>query len=643
MSIRKSLGEVGRRAAALGVALVLVGGAFGPESSALGEDEEAFLEEAHHEEAHHEGHSLDFEFPEFEHPESPDQQRIRAGISDGVGQRGVAHAGGRLIAGAAAPTGETRSTGYLAVEPTLGIFEDGTIVYMGVGDLIAPAVAKILRSRDQGRTWQELDLVPGSREDPVGQDPFLRVDRATGRMFQMHLTPPCTAVFMSDDEGDTFSTGTVCNHTDHQNLWTGKPVTSTTSGYPKVIYYCAYDGGALVFFSTLTGCSKSLDGGRTFVRTGAPPYGPDPASDGGYLGTGHCDGGTGHGVADAAGTIFLPRGYCGQPFVAISHDEGATWERVQVADNGVASDRILGHEASMAVDTAGNLYYTWIAVDRLPYLVSSRDHGATWSAPVRISPPKVNEAWGAFVDAGAPGRIAVNYVGTTNSPGGPFCVRPLPPFLSPTDCETAAGDPPRDESEYDNTTWDGYISVTVDALSPDPVFLTAAVTPPGDPLLRGGTCEATRCGAQYDFLDTEIAPDGTPWAAFVDACGEDPKEACASIGIGVVARLKGGPPLYGPLPESAKPPLVLPPPRNAPAECAPRRRFTLGLSAPLGKRLRSARVFAAGHTVTAARRDGQLFATIDLSRFQGDRVTIRVLARTKRGREARFKRSYPMC
>jgi hypothetical protein len=175
------------------------------------------------------------------------------------------------------------------------------------------------------------------------------------------------------------------------------------------------------------------------------------------------------------------------------------------------------------------------------------------------------------------------------------------------------------------------------------VFLTAAVNPPDDPLLRGGNCLVVRCDAEFDFIDTEIAPDGTPWAAFVDACGKDPKEACAAIGVGVVARLTGGPPLTGPLPESSKPPLALPRPRIAPAGCAPHRRFAIGLRAPHGERLRSARVFVAGRAVKARRRNGRLSATIDLRRFRGGRVTIRIIARTTRGREVRFNRRYRMC
>ena len=33
--------------------------------------------------------------------------------------------------------------------------------------------------------------------------------------------------------------------------------------------------------------------------------------------------------------VYLPRDYCSQPWLAISRDEGLTWETVQVAKNGM--------------------------------------------------------------------------------------------------------------------------------------------------------------------------------------------------------------------------------------------------------------------------------------------------------------------
>ena len=75
--------------------------------------------------------------------------------------------------------------------------------------------------------------------------------------------------------------------------------------------------------------------------------------------------------------------------------------------------------------------------------------------------------------------------------------------------------------------------------------------PAGDPLARGA-CGKTRCGpggAQMgDFIDAVIAPDGRPYAVFVDVCSKacvtDPKVhkdgALAMVGtLATGARLRG--------------------------------------------------------------------------------------------------------
>lgn len=41
----------------------------------------------------------------------------------------------------------------------------------------------------------------------------------------------------------------------------------------------------------------------------------------------------------------------------------------------------------------------------------------------------------------------------------------------------------------------------------------------GDRLDRG-PCGPTRCDWVGDFIDVQIAPDGTPWAAYADLCDE---------------------------------------------------------------------------------------------------------------------------
>src|SRR3712207_8600404 len=53
---------------------------------------------------------------------------------------------------------------------------------------------------------------------------------------------------------------------------------------------------------------------------------------------------------------------------------------------------IPSHEAGVVTDDKGNVFYTWIAADRLPYLAVSRDGGESWSKPLMIGAPGVNES-----------------------------------------------------------------------------------------------------------------------------------------------------------------------------------------------------------------------------------------------------------
>ena len=83
----------------------------------------------------------------------------------------------------------------------------------------------------------------------------------------------------------------------------------------------------------------------------------------------------------------------------------------------------------------------------------------------------------------------------------------------------------------------------VDVLSPNPTFFSASVNDPKHPL-KVNACGPGRCGRVLDFIDVEIAPDGAPWAAFVDAC----KAVCETTKVetlddndGLLGSLVGGP------------------------------------------------------------------------------------------------------
>ena len=576
--------------------------------------------------------------------DTPAERRIRQRLDEPApARRGVVHRGDRILGALAAPVADGFTTGATAAEPTMGVTSDGTLFYVGLEFPEEQYPRSIvLRSRDGGRSWQELDvLVPGTVEDARTLDPFLYVDKRTDRVFNVDLFGvACSAISASDDGGDTFASSTICQHNDHQNLFTGPAPADAAppSGYENVTYYCSIDGGALGAFGTMTACSRSLDGGATWVRTRSPAFVDDPSQEQGNLGIpGHCAGATGHGAVAPDGTVYLPRGYCGQPYVAISEDMGDSWRRVQVADIGV----LVGpggseeHEANVAIDAEGVVYYTWTAQDRLPYMVVSKDAGKTWGEPVKLSPPGVGEGWDPFVDVGEPGRIAISYIGTTNSPGPPFCVR----AISDSQCENPDGSPGRPSEDWKDTRWTGYMAVSVDATSPQPTFYTAQVGTFEDPLTMG-SCGPLRCQQQYDFLDVVVGPDGTPWASFVDGCaaGADEPPECVALGTGLVGHLTGAPPLLGPLPAPAPATPAPPAPASRSRTCAGGR-----VTLKLPRKLKTARVTYGKRRFKVRRRKGRLIATAPAFGLERGIVKVRVTGRSRSGKRVKLTRRVRTC
>ena len=392
------------------------------------------------------------------------------------------HAGGRVIeTNGPTPFPQVFPTGDIAIEPNIGVTPSGAVfvdvLRCGQG---SPAVYQptVLRSTDQGQSWRDVSpSLSGQPSHPFTEDPYLYVDKRTGRLFSTDIDTVvgCEPLSMSDDGGKTWTESQIgCGLADHANIFAGPPPAdgAQPSGYPDVIYYCAIDGGAMAGASKATGCQKSLDGGLTSVRTGEPSFVADPAIS--AQNPAQCDGGTGPGFVDSHGTVYDPRGWCGQPYLAISHDEGASWERVQVSklgmgvqnDDKTVNQTFYNHEAGVRVDAHGTIYYVWVAHDRLPYLVTSRDAGKTWSKPLMFGPPGVTQAWNPTLDITPSGRIAMSYMASTNAPGAPF------------------QDGPEDHDRYRNTTYNGYITISDDPASSDPTFYTASVNDPSRPFLK---------------------------------------------------------------------------------------------------------------------------------------------------------------
>ncbi|HEX2022866.1 MAG TPA: sialidase family protein [Candidatus Thermoplasmatota archaeon] len=383
--------------------------------------------------------------------------------------------------------------GSSAFEPTLGVAPDGAIYYGGFqGNLLVGFIPTVMKSTDGGKTWTDVSpkLPTGHGMPPETNDPYLYVDPATGRVFQFAMAPilVCAPLSWTDDGGQTWTTnprgcGTVPPW-DHQTMVAAKPRMLPTLNYPNVLHQCVNQ-------IATSQCSRSLDGGLTWSNGQPASLGvePEPPSaerpDAGFCGGLH-----GHVVAAPDGTVYLPKVQCGKAIVSVSRDDGTTWESVTVTD----VEPQASADPAVAVDDAGNVYYLLEDVQGALWLTTSVDAGRTWSTAVRVTPPGLTAHIPAIA-AGAAGRIAIAFPGTTSLSAG---------YDSP-------------DKEQDKAVWGAYIAVSVDALSPTPLFQIARVNEANDTLVSG-RCGPGRCPGFLDFIDVVIGPDGRPYAAFVDAC-----------------------------------------------------------------------------------------------------------------------------
>jgi hypothetical protein len=444
------------------------------------------------------------------------------------------HAGGVVVE---SPRGKahtppipcTSSTGFRTAEISLVVTNDGTLLFQPAFDTTGAPIG-LLRSVNQGENWDFVNPTVTPPRIP-GVDMNLWVDRDTGRAFWssdgvglMAFGIPSrdenVYIDHSDDDGKTWvRSSPLPMFYDHTQIFSGPPTIGLKhlmQRYPNVIYV-AVSGGFTCFVFNFCGTqvAKSLDGAVTFGQPVAVPYPPECPSPGT-----NPTGGYGlNGVVSRDGTVYLPFTPCERPYVAISHDEGSTWQLSLVAD----TETIGWGELGLGVDKEGNLYATWTAAaDRLPYLAISRDRALHWSAPLMIAAPGVNEAAEPQLVAGARGQVAISYYGSKNSPGVPF----------PPPCTDASVSCPGYESE----TWDTYITETFNALARQPLFWSATLNDPTQPTWYGltpsslrvpngfaggssaGTQGGPSLGGRMDYYGMTIAPDDTPWVAFAQEC-----------------------------------------------------------------------------------------------------------------------------
>lgn len=383
-------------------------------------------------------------------------------------------------------------TGFSGAEPTMGITDSGAI--------FATAGDELIRSTDQGASWQVVNAIGEEVEGtPAGiayrsWDPLMHVDPVTDTVYFDPMFPPlvCTEIQYSTDDGESWTQNPPACHPppmDHQKFFTALPGPEAPpqagAVHETVLYQC-YNALAA------TNCAVSYDNGLTWPVA-------QPVADG-Y--TGNCGGINGFGAGSPDGVAAVPlQSGCEKATIAVTMDSGLTWELRKVPDaTGVES-----FDPEVTFDDAGNLYLVWRGSDQKSYLARSPDNGATWAGPWDITPPGVQSTIFNSLSVTPNGTLGISFLGTPDTDEGP-------------------NDAP------DDARWNLYTLTSFDGTDEQPTFTSYQVTPDEDPVQVGRICTGgigCESGRNLlEFIDTAIHPDGTLYTIYtegcVDACAEEP-------------------------------------------------------------------------------------------------------------------------
>lgn len=378
--------------------------------------------------------------------------------------------------------GPTTETANIGVSPNGTVFYGPWVSFSSLP--VDPATpSMVARSRDNGATWDVLD--PTSTPAHNTLVPWLDVDPQTSRVWYATLGQDAATcgsetfahISWSDDNGRTWQNP---REQSCRQLQGGMSVVEGPApaggarpvGYPHVVYQCGNvtDGASPLSVH----CWKSLDGGQTWSYVAGPNNAPGCADErprGRAVGP--------------DGTFYMSIQCDDELEIAVSHNEGATWQIRPVAAGSV--DRL--DVSSITTDSSGNVYIVWVAggtggpagVPALgnPYLAVSHDGGATWGKPLMVAAPGVQDVTEDAITAGAKGHVAISYLGTT-----------------------------------DGNDFNGYITESWHADDANPVFWSAPVNNPEQPLMVGSAATSAVHGDRMWFVTVALGPGGNPWAAF---------------------------------------------------------------------------------------------------------------------------------
>jgi hypothetical protein len=361
-------------------------------------------------------------------------------------------------------------------------------------------------------------------------------------------------VQVSTDHGETFNAGTATAPEDD------RPWLAVNG---NTVYVAYHD-----FTAEVPGVCTSLDGGQTFVPACSYLTITDPTiatqcAENTIPARALAIDPTSGVYHDALNFVFScstatenlqhpPYGPLHDYYLAQSLDGGLTWQDYPIflADtSGGKAPNYANIFGTLAIDSAGNYYMLMdgTANDNEPaanpyhvYLLTSTDHGHTWSAPKQVDhdPNGAGTHVLAHMAVTGPGNIDVAWYGTsaTGEPNG-VCGT----LVSQSPCTDGF---PR-FSAANAPGWNVYMAQSTNALSATPRFAQAAAT--STPVHYGEICtNGIVCGNSdrtlLDFLSVGVGCNGLAHLAFA---GNTKAEEAADFengaaNIHVVNQIKGG-------------------------------------------------------------------------------------------------------
>ncbi len=404
-----------------------------------------------------------------------------------------------------------------APEPTIGIPWTTDNVFYHAGS------TTLRFTPDANGSGEWVDVTP-PYQVPINLDPMLVVHEDTGRILAGGLLGPCSVMMISDDDGETWLPSVnMCSGAqfDHQSVGLGlKPGLGLPTGNASSLngYYCGQLGEI--------GCSVSIDGGVTWTL-------PTP-----HLGT--CSGFHGHWrTSNVTGSAFLPVPSCGSQhgmlvptiLTDLAGVTGVLFEE-RIVEGSHTWDG--GFDSSIGVSRESGVMYYGQADREGARIAISSDEGKTWD---KIGPrgevtwldvgqfhnPPIIAATFADVQAGDDDRAAFSFIGIeeTGDQVVDFNLRSNAIYSCYEKGEGEgdwAGGFPLNQSDM---VWHYYVAYTYDKGTTWEVKRISE-----DPVQIGGVYDSLTdssggCRNLLDFNDMDIDSKGRVHIAYADGCTGD--------------------------------------------------------------------------------------------------------------------------